>query len=145
MSRIERDTGSTVPLILGLFLIALLVVAGAVAAGDAFVAQNQLQDECDGAAVSAATSADVDGGRRGAADSGGFLVLADVQSAVDRYRQRDVARTDVTMVAAVGPDGVTVTVRCRETHPVAFGSLFGFGDGVAHNATSTSRGRLRAN
>jgi hypothetical protein len=144
-SRSRRDDGSTVPLILGLFLIALIVVAGAVAAGDAFVAQNQLQDECDGAAVAAAGSANVDGGRHGADSADVFLVLGAVQSVVDQYRRRDTARADVTMVASLADDGVTVTVRCRETHPVAFGALFGFGNGVTHDATSTSRGRLRSN
>jgi hypothetical protein len=143
--RSGRDGGSTVPLILGLFLIALIVVAGAVAAGDAFVAQNQLQDECDGAAVVAASSASLDGGRHGADSAGGFLVLGDVQAVVDQYRQRDSSRAAITMVASIADDGVTVTVRCREIHPLAFGSLFGFGNGVTHNASSTSRGRLRSN
>jgi hypothetical protein len=133
-----------VPLILGLFLIALIVVAGAVAAGDAFVAQNQLQDQCDAAAVVAASSADVNGGRHRADSAGDFLALVDVQSAVDQYRQRDSTRADISMLAPIADDGVTVTVQCREIRPIAFGSLFGFGDGVTHTASSTSRGRLRS-
>ena len=47
------DTGSTIPLIIGFFLISMLMVAGSVAAGDAFVQQRGLQDVCDGAALAA--------------------------------------------------------------------------------------------
>ena len=71
------DRGSTVPLILGFFLIALLVVAGAVALGDAFVDQRNLQDVCDGAAAAAAASAaDLD--REHGLTSGGSLRFSDV-------------------------------------------------------------------
>jgi hypothetical protein len=138
----SRDRGSAVPLILGLFLIALLVVAGAVAAGDAFVGQSQLRDLCDGAAVAGASAADLDGGRHQAASNGAFLVLGAVQSAVDDYRERDASRADVTMVATLADDDVSVTVRCSDTRSVAFGSLFGFANGVEHHVSSTSRGSL---
>ncbi|MDQ2751380.1 MAG: pilus assembly protein TadG-related protein, partial [Actinomycetota bacterium] len=52
--RIADDRRTTIPLILGFFIIALITVAGAVAAGDAFVQQRGLQDVCDGAAAAAA-------------------------------------------------------------------------------------------
>lgn len=142
----KADRGSTVPLILGLFLIAVLVVAGAIAAGDAFVQQRQLQDDCDGAAVAAASAADLDSGRHSSDfdDTGGaFLALGPVQSAVDTYRERDAGRSSITMVATLGADGVTVSVHCTVTRTIAFGALFGHSGGVIHQATSTSRGHLR--
>ena len=130
------------PLILGLFLVALLITAGAVAAGDAFVQQRQLQDQCDGAAIAAASAADLNGGRLSAGDSDDLLVLGEVESAVDGYRARDLARADITMTASLALDQQTVTVRCTQVRSVAFGSWFGFGDGVTHRAVSTSRSRL---
>jgi hypothetical protein len=137
------DSGSTVPLILGLFLIALLVVGGSVAASDAFVQQSQLQDECDGAAVAAASAADLDQGRRQGDPSENFLVLGAVQAAVAQYVERDSARAGIAMRASLATDDVTVTVACVQTRPIAFGAWFGFAHGVEHHATSTSRGRLR--
>ena len=53
MTRIRGgdDTGSTIPMILGFFLLAMLMVAGSIALGQAFVQQRDLQDVCDGAAA----------------------------------------------------------------------------------------------
>src|SRR6185437_11338695 len=104
-SRRAGDQGSTIPLILGFFIIALFVVAGSIAAGDAFVQQRQLQDLCDGAAVASASAADLDGGRHDGLD-GPFLSLGAVQNAVDQYRDRDPARFDVSMSATVAADNV---------------------------------------
>jgi hypothetical protein len=53
----RRDRGSTIPLILGFVIVAFFLVAGAVALGDAFVQQRDLQDVCDGAAAAAAAAA----------------------------------------------------------------------------------------
>lgn len=144
-ARCAKDDGSTVPLILGLFLIVLLLVAGSVAAGDAFVQQSALQDVCDGAAIAAASSADLDTGRHTAGSSDDFLDLDDVQVAVDRYRTRDPQRRDVQMQASVSADEQTVTVQCTQTTTVAFGAWFGFGSGISHRATSAARSPERTN
>jgi hypothetical protein len=138
---VAADRGSTVPLILGLFLIALLLVAGSIAAGDAFVQQDQLQDLCDGAAVAAASAADLNGDRGNQSSDGQFLILAGVQSAVTNYLDRDPARDAVTMQASLSVDATEVAVRCSQTRTIAFGSLFGYGNGVVHTATSTAKGR----
>ena len=76
-----RDDGSVIPFVLGFFIIALLLVAGSVAAGDAFVQQRDLQDVCDGAAVAAASAADLSANRSGTSASGD-LPLGDVQDRV---------------------------------------------------------------
>ena len=131
------DRGSTVPLILGFFLIALLLVAGAVALGDAFVDQRNLQDVCDGAAAAAAASAaDLD--REHGLARGGSLRFTGVESAVDDYLARDAGRSSVQVSAELFADGTRITLHCAERMPVAFGAFFGRAS-VNHTATSTAR------
>lgn len=131
------DRGSTVPLILGFFLIALLLVAGAVALGDAFVDQRNLQDVCDGAAAAAAASgADLD--REHGLTTGGSLRFADVESAVGTYLSRDAGRQDVHVSAVLSNSGTRITLTCEQTMPLAFGAFFGRAS-VDHTATSSAR------
>lgn len=131
------DRGSTVPLILGFFLIALLLVAGAVALGDAFVDQRNLQDVCDGAAAAAAASAaDLD--REHGVTTGGSLRFTDVESAVGTYLSRDAARRDVHVRAALSANGTRITLTCEQTMSLALGGFFGRAN-VRHTATSSAR------
>jgi hypothetical protein len=134
---VTEDRGSTIPLILGFFLIALLVVAGAVALGDAFVDQRSLQDVCDGAAAAAAASAaDLDRTQGLAAD--GSLRFADVHRAVADYLARDAQRRQVQVSVVLSGDGTRITLTCHQTMSLAFGAVFGRPD-VRHTATSSSR------
>ena len=102
----ERDDrGSTIPLILGFFLIAMLVVAGAIAAGDAAMDQSDLQSRCDAAAVGIAASA-VDTGR-----DGGTSVQFDpsaVHRTVAEHPARDPARADLQIRTSLSADALTV-------------------------------------
>lgn len=113
-----------IPLILGFFLIALIVVAGAVALGDAFVDQRNLQDVCDGAAAAAAASA-VDLDRTGGVGSGDSLRFAHVEAAVDAYLARDAARHGVAVTASLTDGGTRITLVCVQTTSLAFGAVFG--------------------
>jgi hypothetical protein len=134
---VNGDRGSTIPLILGFFLIALLVVAGAVALGDAFVDQRSLQDVCDGAAAAAAAgAADLD--REHGLTAGGALRFADVDAAVTAYLSRDAERRQVQVNALVSVGGTRITLTCEQTMPLAFGALFGRAE-VRHTATSSAR------
>lgn len=135
------DRGSTIPLILGFFLVALLMVGGAVAAADTFVQQRELQSLCDGAAAAAASSAArLD---RGPELAGGpALLFGDVDQAVADYLARDPARARVRAAAALSPDATTLTVTCTETSPIAFGAMFGKGGGVRHTVHSSVRAPL---
>jgi uncharacterized membrane protein len=135
------DRGSTLPLILGFFLIALMVIAGSVAAGDAFVQQRGLQDVCDGAASAAAASG-VDLGRGGDLESEPALQFGDVRSAVLRYLARDASRHGVRVNAALSDDARTLTLTCEQTESIAFGAMFGRGNGVHHRVTSSARAPL---
>ena len=135
------DRGSTLPLILGFFLVALLAAAGSVAAGDAFVQQRGLQDVCDGAAAAAAASAaDL---ARGAALAGGTeLRFAGAPAAVAAYLSRDADRSQVRAVTGLSPDATVLTVRCEQTSRIVFGAMFGLGHGVHQSARSSARAPL---
>lgn len=139
--RTTDDRGSTLPLILGFFLIGLFVVAGAVAAGDAFVQQRGLQDVCDGAATAAAASG-VDLGRGGELESEHALQFADVRSALNTYLARDPSRHGVRVLTRLSSDARTLTLTCQQTEHIAFGAMFGKGDGVRHVVSSTARAPL---
>jgi hypothetical protein len=132
------DRGSTLPLVLGFFLVALLIVAGSVAAGDAFVQQRSLQDECDGAAAAAAASA-IDPGRSGELQNEHALTFADVEPALADYLARDPDRRGVRIRTAVSPDGRTLTLQCEQTERIAFGAMFGKGNGVRHVVRSSAQ------
>lgn len=136
------DRGSTVPLILGFFLVSLLMVAGAVAAGDAFVQQRGLQSLCDGAAADAAGSA-IDLDRGPGVGTGDALRFADVDAAINDYLARDPERANIRVRAGLSADRETITLTCTDTATIAFGSFFGKGGGIVQNATSSARAPLR--
>ena len=142
LARLADDRGSTIPLILGCFLLAFLIVAGSVASGDAFVQQRDLQSVCDGAAAAAATSADLALARETGEVGGSALRLANVQQAVDQYVARDASRSTVHIEATLSPDAETVSLACLEHREIAFGAVFGKGGGVDHRAISTARAPL---
>ena len=133
----DRDRGSTLPLILGFFLLALIMVAAAVSLGQAFVQQRDLQDVCDGAAAAAAaSSADLD--RSGAVASGDSLQFTDVRRTVDTYLRRDPTRTGVTVQVRLSDDRRRVTLRCSQVRALPLGGVFDRGH-VRHTAVSTAR------
>jgi hypothetical protein len=132
------ERGSTIPLILGFFLIALIMIAAGVAAGDAFVQQRGLQDVCDGAATAAASTA-VDLTRGSGIGTSGALRFADVDRNAAEYLARDPGREAISIRAALSADATTLTLTCTETRQIAFGAMFGKGDGVRHLAVSSAR------
>jgi uncharacterized membrane protein len=132
------DEGSTIPLILGFFLLAMLVVAGSIALGDAFVQQRDLQDVCDGAAAAAAaSSADLDRERTVGA-AGTSLPFSDADQAVAAYLDRDSDRRAVQIRAQLSADRQRITLTCIRTTELTFGGVFGRGH-VRHVASSTAR------
>jgi Flp pilus assembly protein TadG len=131
------DRGSTLPLILGFFLLALLMIAGSVAAGDAFVQQRGLQDVCDGAATAAAATA-VEVGRGGDLAGESALRFGDVRSAVAGYLARDPGRAGVRTTVQLSADQRALTLTCEQTEHIAFGAVFGYADGVRHRVTASA-------
>lgn len=133
----KSDRGSTIPLILGFFLLALVMVAGSVALGEAFVQQRDLQDVCDGAAAAAAaSSADLD--RQVSVADTDSLRFADVARNVDAFLARDPERHQVRVSAALSADNQRITLHCAQTTDLALGSFFGRAQ-VHHTATSSAR------
>src|SRR5207302_6701852 len=123
------ERGSVMPLVLGFVIVAMLAVAGGVAAGDAYVQQRGLQSVCDGAAAAgAADAADLD--RTAELDTGGGLHFTAAADAIDRYLARDPARRAVQVATAVSADGRTLSLVCTETSSIAFGTVFGKAGGV---------------
>ncbi|HLY34206.1 MAG TPA: pilus assembly protein TadG-related protein [Jatrophihabitantaceae bacterium] len=135
------DRGSITPLVLGFVVVAMFVIAGGIAAGDAFVQQRGLQAVCDGAAAAGAADAgDLD--RSASVDAGAALRFADVGDAVERYLARDSTRTDVQVSASVSNDGRTLSLVCTQTTSIAFGTVFGKGGGVHHVVHSSAQAPL---
>jgi uncharacterized membrane protein len=134
------DRGSAIPLMLGFFIVAIVTVAAAVALGDAFVQQRDLQDICDGAAAAAA-AAGADLGRNRQAPEAHSLRFADVRIAVTTYLRRDSERRTVHVRASLSADAARITLSCEQTRPLAFGALFGRRH-VRHVATSSARAAL---
>jgi hypothetical protein len=131
------DRGSTIPLILGFFLVAAIVVAGSIALGDAFVQQRDLQDICDGAASAAAASAVQLERGSGPADAQS-LQFGDVQPVVTAYLARDPQRRGVDVHATFSADRRRLTLRCEQTRDLVLGALFGRAR-VHHVVTSSAR------
>jgi hypothetical protein len=134
------DRGSTIPLILGFFLIALVMVAGAIVASDAFTKQRDLQSVCDGAALAAANA--VDGPAARTETLTAALPLAPVQQAAQSYLDRDPARQQVTVRAALSADGHLVLLDCSQHTTLAFQRLLGRPNGFDQHVTSSAQGDL---
>jgi hypothetical protein len=140
MNRLDGDEGSILPLILGFFLVALMMVAGTVSFAQSFVQQQGLQDVCDGAAAAAASAANLD--RDTALGAGPSLRFDEVQRVVAGYLARDAGRADVQSAVTLSADARQLRLTCTETLPVAFGAMFGKGDGVRHTVHSAARAPL---
>lgn len=125
------------PLILLFFVLALLLVAGVITASSAFLAQRDLQSDCDGAAVAAANALDA-AGFYGSDRAGDALPLAvgGAQSAVDRYAA-DAGLVSTSFAVTVA-DGRAQVV-CGRSVVVPFADAFGYRDGVRRTAVSEAR------
>jgi hypothetical protein len=141
IERLRADRGSVLPLILGCWLLVMLIVAGYVAATDAFAKRVDLQDVCDGAAIAAANSVDLVRARDGSPDrtAARYLELDDVQTAVQVYLARDGWRAAIEVAASLAEDHTQVTIACRRRTKIAFGWLFGKPGGVTATVTSSAR------
>jgi hypothetical protein len=65
-----------------------------------------------------------------------------VQSVVDDYLARDPGRQAVRIEASLSADARTLHLTCSETTRVAFGAMFGLGDGIRHVARASARSPL---
>ena len=132
----DRERGSTLPFVLVCWLVAALMVFGAIAASDAFLEQQEVQAVCDGAALAAANQAD-----EAAIYAGGLgaqlpLTRSTAQAAVADQLGAGVSALDAWSAET---DGSEVTVRCTRFVDIAFGWLFLGGQQLERTATASAR------
>jgi hypothetical protein len=111
------------------------MVMGVTAASSAFLAQRDLQADCDGAATKAANAF---GGATQEERTSLPLVLEAARRAVDHYRQ-DLYGEDTSAAMSVDAGDETIIVTCTRVVHVPFGTVFGLGGGVQRSAWSTAR------
>jgi hypothetical protein len=132
------ERGSSVPFILLCFLIAMLLTAGVTAASMAFLAQRDLQADCDGAAIAASSA--YDPAEQNSLTEREALPLAQekAQRAVEKFA-RDAYPNDSSAQMSAQVGLTEVTVDCRRTVHVPFGTVFGYSDGLVRTASSSAR------
>ncbi|MDR6865455.1 hypothetical protein J2Y69_000037 [Microbacterium resistens] len=133
----DPEAGSTLPLILGYVVLALMIVAVCVCATDLYIAQKRLESVADAAALAGA-----DGFTLEIEGEGVRAVLADAAVAERAGSVANVLDDRVVLVAADSPDGVSarVTVRMGWSPPVLSSFVPA---AVMLEATATSRTALR--
>ena len=129
----DPEEGSTLPFVLVCWLVAALMVLGAIAASDAFLEQQEVQSACDGAALAAANQADEAAVYTLGVGAQLPLTRATAEAAV----ADQLADAGVTLDSwAVETDGAEVTVRCSRSVPIAFGWLFLGGEPLERTAVA---------
>lgn len=145
--RQRDDRGTTIPLILGFALLALLVTMGVTVASIAFLAQRNLQAICDGAALAASDSLDEGQIFNGSTNTVLPLSQSGVSSAVASYLGTNYRPggqgTPDRLQAGARTDGRTVRVTCASTRHLPLGGLFGYPNGLPRTAVSTAEAPLR--
>jgi hypothetical protein len=116
--RLRCERGSVTPLVIGMVLCLLLLGAGVTAATSAFLARQNLQHSCDGAADAAA----------GAAQSASLAGRVSIRTS----RAQQAAAHHLTTryrnaTASARATADAVDVACTVRAPITFGSLFGAG------------------
>lgn len=127
----DRDVGSMTPMILGLALMLLLLVAGVTAVGSAFLARQDVQHVCDGAAAVAGDA--VAGG------NGDPVAIA--TRAAQEYLARP-QRRPLRVQVAVRFEGGAPHLACTGRAEVSFAGLFAVED-VAFEVEAVGRPAVR--
>jgi Flp pilus assembly protein TadG len=130
------DEGSTLPFVLVCWLVAALMVFGAIAASDAFLEQQEVQSVCDGAALAAANDADEAAVYTQGVGASVPLSRAAAEAAVADQLADAGVRLDAWSAET---DGVEVTVRCTRSVQIAFDWLFLGGRPLERTAVASAR------
>ncbi|WP_153503354.1 pilus assembly protein TadG-related protein [Cumulibacter manganitolerans] len=135
----DSEQGSTIPLLIGFFMLAGLLLTGGVVAGAAFVQLRSLQSACDGAAIAAAN-----GFERGGTTLGEALPFdpGAARAAVATYAVQAWGAEAAQVDIGIDVVGEQVVVRCARTAHVPFETVFAPG-GVHQVVTATSRAPLQ--
>lgn len=134
----DTERGSTIPLMIGFFILAGLLLVGGVVASAAFLQLRSLQSGCDGAAVAAAN-----GFGRGQGTLGENLPFdrAAAEAAVASYALQAWGSEAAEVSIQVAVDGDRVTVSCARIAHVPFEAVISPG-GIDQTVTATSRAPL---
>jgi uncharacterized membrane protein len=132
----DPERGSTLPFVLVCWLVAALMVFGAIAASDAFLEQRDVQSVCDGAALAAANRTDEELVYTGGVGEQLPLTRATAQAAVADQLADGGVRLDAWSAET---DGSEVTVRCTRYVEIAFGWLFLGGQPLERTAVASAR------
>lgn len=108
------DQGSITPLVLGMVLCLLILSAGVIAAGSAFLGGQRVQQTCDGAARAGA-----DALAASLSYSGYTQADPAVEIAINRYLA--VRHSDIAASFSITTD--TVQVTCSADVPITFGAI----------------------
>jgi Flp pilus assembly protein TadG len=132
----DAERGSTLPFVLVCWLVAALMVFGAIAASHAFLEQQEVQGVCDGAALAAANQAD-----EAAVYARGVGTTLPLTEATAQSAVADQLATGGTQLDSwsAESDGAEVTVRCTRYVDIAFGWLFLGGQPLERTATASAR------
>ncbi|WP_134321735.1 pilus assembly protein TadG-related protein [Cumulibacter soli] len=132
------ERGSTIPLMLGFFILAGLMLTGGVVASSAFLQLRSLQSACDGAATAAANGFD-----RGGTHLGANLPFDPdaAQAAVMAYAATTWQGEAAAVSLDVQVNGDQVTVTCEKTAHVPFEVVFA-PEGIAQSVTASARAPL---
>lgn len=139
MRRRRDDDGSVLPLVIGLVVIVVSLVAVVTDAGALWLARRSLQATVDGAALAGAQAVDLGAVYAGGATGDLALDPAAARPAVRAYvravpSSRELPRFRVTAVGIVGPE---VTVAARTVVRLPF-TTYLTGRGVPVNAEATA-------
>jgi Flp pilus assembly protein TadG len=141
-SRVRRDErGSTIPLVLGFFLIGLMLTAGGVSASDAFAKHRDLQSACDGAALAGANAASTQS-IHGSGVDGEAIPLQGADAAIHGYLARDPGTSDIQSTIQLSSTRDRVDLECTRRTRIAFGPMFGRPDGVVQKVEASARSPL---
>src|SRR3954447_18508614 len=132
----DPEAGSTLPFVLVCWLVAALMVLGAITASDAFLEQQEVQSVCDGAALAAANQADEATVYARGVGTALPLTRATAEAAVADHLADAGVRLDSWSAVT---DGAEVTVTCTRQVRVAFDWLFLGGGPLERTAVAEGR------
>ncbi|GAA6527282.1 pilus assembly protein TadG-related protein [Intrasporangium sp. DVR] len=146
--RASREEGQLAVLVLGLFVVVLVFILGAIDVTAAQLARMRLLDTADALALDAADALDAGSVYQRGVDGPLVLTDASVREAAQAHLSRTPRPTGVSswsLVSPTGtPDGVTaeVTVRGRARLPMTGWVLESLGGGVTITVSSRARAPL---
>jgi hypothetical protein len=135
--RAQPERGSTLPLIIGFWLITMLFIGGAIALSNAYTHQEDLQSACDGAAIVAANAVDA-GTIHNAAVKGTSVPLGDAESALAHYLSYP-DRQGLHISQTLSDDHASIHLECTQHTHIAFEWIVLRPDGLDQTAQASAQ------